>query len=106
VKVRRHPEFKADERLRSIGHPIADLLATQIVSRVCETFDVDLPLRRFFDEPNIARLTEIILRDNGERARIERIAEWIMSLAQLSEGQAPILLARRAFLAGEGGATN
>jgi len=37
------------------GH---SLLATQVISRVCDTFDIELPLRNLFAAPTIAELAE------------------------------------------------
>ncbi|HEX5707565.1 MAG TPA: SDR family oxidoreductase, partial [Pyrinomonadaceae bacterium] len=39
------------------GH---SLLATQVVSRLRETFDVDVPLRAFFERPTIAELASLV----------------------------------------------
>ncbi len=39
------------------GH---SLLGTQLISRVHDTFNVDIPLRRLFEAPSVAALAEII----------------------------------------------
>jgi hypothetical protein len=41
------------------------LLATQLMSRVREVFQVDLPLRRFFEAPTIAELALAIEQNQG-----------------------------------------
>jgi acyl carrier protein len=61
------------------------LLATQIVSRVQETLQVDLPLRSFFETSTVADLAALILRDPSEGVKVERTAQLLLSLAQLSE---------------------
>jgi amino acid adenylation domain-containing protein len=51
------------------------LLATQIVSRVQKTFEINLPLRSFFENPTIAGLSQAMeeLRNNGATAKITPI---------------------------------
>ncbi|HEX8474859.1 MAG TPA: amino acid adenylation domain-containing protein, partial [Pyrinomonadaceae bacterium] len=69
------------------GH---SLLATQIVSRVCERFDVELPLRSLFEAPTVAGLTERVEAALGavhERhlpaiSPVDRNSELPLSFAQ------------------------
>ena len=70
------------------GH---SLLATQVVSRVYETFESRLPLRRMFEEPTVAGLATV-LSDSGGQRRIERTAELLLKVAQLSDEEAGRLL--------------
>jgi acyl carrier protein len=72
------------------GH---SLLATQIISRVRETYQVDLPIRRVFENPTIAGLSEIIsqtLMDSVDSSEIETI---LNELEALSDEDAQALLA-------------
>jgi amino acid adenylation domain-containing protein len=71
------------------GH---SLLATQVVSRVREAFEVELPLRKIFEKPSVAGLAEALLEDEGERKRIERTAELLLKLSQLSDDETDSLL--------------
>jgi len=54
------------------GH---SLLATRVMSRVRDAFNVDLPLRAFFENPTIAQLAELVeeARGRGEENRTQAI---------------------------------
>jgi amino acid adenylation domain-containing protein len=69
------------------GH---SLLATQVMSRVRETFRVELPLRRLFESPTVAKLAGSITAVRGESAGdlmpplvpVERAGNVPLSFAQ------------------------
>lgn len=73
------------------------LLATQLVSRVRDSLQVELPLRRLFETPTVAGLATAVLGDPDTRATIERTAEVLLKVMQLSEEevQARLLEHRR-----------
>lgn len=60
------------------GH---SLLATQVASRIYEAFQVELPVRKIFEEPTVAGLARSILERPAERQRIERTAELLIELS-------------------------
>ncbi|HEX7333279.1 MAG TPA: amino acid adenylation domain-containing protein [Pyrinomonadaceae bacterium] len=84
------------------GH---SLLATQVASRVCEVFQVQIPLRDFFDAPTVAHLALTIkqgLESQPEipQSRIEAIPrhdddldQLLEEIDQLSEAEVQQLLA-------------
>ena len=71
------------------GH---SLLATQVVSRVREVLEIDLPLRALFEAPTVGELSTIILSDPHQRTRVEKIAQLRLRLAHLSDDEVEALL--------------
>lgn len=71
------------------GH---SLLATQAVSRIREALQVDLALRRIFEEPTVAGLAAAILSNSGERKRVTRTAELLVALSGVPDEKAPALI--------------
>jgi len=43
------------------------LLVTQVISRIRDAFQVELPFRRFFEAPTVTELASAILQDSGEQ---------------------------------------
>ena len=63
------------------GH---SLLATQFISRVRDTFKVELPLRQLFDAGTVAELTDFIVAAEAEPGQIERIAQVMVMVESMS----------------------
>jgi amino acid adenylation domain-containing protein len=66
------------------GH---SLLSTRILVRVREAFGVDVPLHRIFSEPTVAGLSRALLDASGRPEAVERTAELIIKLNDLSDDQ-------------------
>jgi acyl carrier protein len=64
------------------GH---SLLATQMVSRLRDSFQMEFPLRRTFEAPTVAKLASALAAESGDAARLERTAELLLRLSQLSD---------------------
>jgi len=77
------------------GH---SLKATQVISRVREAFQIELPLRSFFEQSTVAGLAAMILEDPNQRLRVGKIAELLVCLAGLSEDEVDTMLDGKSLL--------
>jgi pyochelin synthetase len=71
------------------GH---SLIATRVMSRIRDTFQIERPLRDLFEVPTIAGLSERILSDSKTRSQIERAAELLLSLDAMPENELDAML--------------
>ena len=75
------------------GH---SLLATQFISRVRDTFKVELSLRQLFESGTVAELSEIIVAGESQPGQTERIAELLVMVESMSAEDVTRTLQERA----------
>jgi len=77
------------------GH---SLLVIRVVSRVRDAFQVDLPLRAVFENPTVAGLTVTIIDHPSGGEKVERIAQLLMAVSQLSPDEVETLLKKQGLV--------
>ncbi|NEU75699.1 SDR family oxidoreductase, partial [Hassallia byssoidea VB512170] len=69
------------------------LFATQLVSQLCKTFQIELSYKGFFNGPTVAELADIIVQKLSEQTDLEDLARALADIEQLSEDEAQTILA-------------
>jgi acyl carrier protein len=64
------------------GH---SLLAVQLITRIRDTFQVDLPLRALLDAPTIRQLSSVIRSNETIEGRTEKIAGILQRVESMSD---------------------
>ncbi|BAY34384.1 beta-ketoacyl synthase [Nostoc carneum NIES-2107] len=69
------------------------LFATQLVSQLCKSFQIELSYKGFFNSPTVAELAELIVHNLAKKAEQEELAKALSEIEQLSEEEVQELLA-------------
>jgi FkbM family methyltransferase len=94
-----------EEKLSEVWHQVLDadqigiydnffalggdsIKATQLITRVKETFHATLSLRDFFNSPTVADLAMMVVQSQAERADSEALAQVLREIKQLSQNDA------------------
>lgn len=68
------------------------ILATQLLARVRESFQVELPLRSIFETPTVAGLSVALIQNRAALIESQELEELMANLEQLSEEEAQTML--------------
>ena len=71
------------------GHSLA---ATRVVSKVIQTFQLELPVKAVFDAPTVAAMAAIITQNQANRVSPEDLARLLSEVEALSDEEAQRLL--------------
>ncbi|MBD2128008.1 amino acid adenylation domain-containing protein [Microcoleus sp. FACHB-1] len=79
------------------------LLATKTLSRLREIFQVNLSVRHLFEGLTVAGLADVLLQNPAQRLNLEKTAQLMLMLAEISEDEADAMLNQRTLLTQDGG---
>lgn len=74
------------------GH---SLLAIRLINKLDNLFQVQIPLRSIFEAPTVETLATVLRQISGEPEQVDRTAQLILKLAEMSEADAQDLLEDR-----------
>ena len=57
-------------------------------ARIIENLETELPLRALFEHPTVASLAQRLARDPAEATRLERMAQLLLAVQEMSDEEA------------------
>ncbi len=73
------------------GHSLA---ASRVISRVIQTFQLELPIKALFDAPTVAEMAAIIEQNQAKRANDAELAQMLREVEAMTEEETEKLLAK------------
>jgi hypothetical protein len=70
------------------------LAASRVISRVNQTFQLELPIRAFLESPTVAEMAGIIVQNDAKQADVTDLAKMLRELEAMSEEEAEKLIAK------------
>lgn len=70
------------------------LLATRVISRVIDTFRIEVPLRSLFETPTVAAMAAVVALKEAKLAKPEEIERVLTEVETLSEIEVKVLLSK------------
>jgi surfactin family lipopeptide synthetase C len=67
------------------GHSLA---ATRVISRLIQTFRLDLPVKALFDAPTVAQMAAVITKNQVKRASEETLNRMLSEVEAMTEEEA------------------
>lgn len=77
-EVLRCPRVSMDENLFDLG--LQSLVAIQLIARIRDLFEIDLPPQKLFDAPTIAELADVIVQQFAEQMESEELEQLLVGL--------------------------
>ena len=74
------------------GH---SLTASRVISRVIQTFQLELPVKALFDSPTVAEMAAIITENQAKRASDTELAQMLREVEAITEEEAQKQLAQK-----------
>jgi hypothetical protein len=75
------------------GHSLA---ASRVITRIVQTFQLELPVKALFESPTVAEVAIIMEQNQVKRAHDKELAQMLREIESMSEEDAQCLLGDQA----------
>ena len=73
------------------GHSLA---ASQVIARVIQTLQLELPIKALFDSPTVAEMASIVAQNQATQASEDELAQMLREVEAVTEEEARLLVAK------------